>query len=89
MDFSNEVKTPLLERFFGGDGFKGHGQQFSLAFKNLAFVARHGKLFNICKKSGPVETSPQDFVCYGLLVEMSSTITCMEFFHDVVSFMHG
>jgi len=38
MNFSNEVETPLLKRFFCGDWFKGQGQQLSLALENLAFV---------------------------------------------------
>jgi len=49
MDFSNEVKTPLLKRFFGGNGFQGQGQQLSFALKDLAFVTRNGKLLYICK----------------------------------------
>ena len=57
-------------------------KDFSFDLKNLALVAGNYHFMNILEEGGPVIASSKDLIGYGFPIEMTSTLSFMEFTLD-------
>jgi hypothetical protein len=65
MDFSNEVKTPLLKRSRNHHRFQRKRFELFLSRKRLAFDTSSNLCTNISKKARPKIPNSEDLISYG------------------------